>query len=134
MKGDNIHFKFSLSTIFGLIGVILGIIAIILYSNEYFNIVRIIGIILMIVAIFSSFYININKKIGFILLIIVGIIIVFYFAEFFNPYQFSHYNNLTYVKVPIESTIKHNLGSLSGIIIFIAGIIELIKNKIANED
>jgi len=134
MKGDNIYLKFYLSTILGLIGVILGIIAIILYSEGHFNIVGVIGISLIIIAIFSSFYVNIDNKIGSILLIIVGILILFYFAEFFNPYQMTHYNNLTYVRIPIESVVRHNLGCLSGIILFIAGIVELIKNKMVNED
>jgi len=90
----------------------------------------ILGIILIIIAIFSSFYVNRNSKIGAVLLIVVGILIFFYSVEFFNPYQFSHYNNLTYTHIPIGSAIEYNLGCLSGIMLTISGIIELIKNKI----
>jgi len=123
-----------LSTILGLVGAIFGIIAIISHYEEYFSIVGIIGISLIIIAILSSFYVNTNSKIGSILLITIGILIVFYFAEFFNPYQMTHYNNLTYTRVPVESAIKHNLGVLSGIILFIAGTIELIKLNIFSKN
>ena len=64
----------------------------------------------------------------------VGVLIFFYFTEFFNPYQMSYYNNLTYVHVITESLITYNLGGLSGIILFIGGIIEIIKNDLLNED
>jgi len=134
MESDNIYLKFPVSTILGLFGTILWAIAIILHMNDYTSIIGLIGIILIIIAIFSSFYVNKNNKVGSILLIIVGILIFFYSVEFFNPYQISYYNNLTYTRVPIESAIIHNLGVLSGIIIFISGIIGVIKKKIVNED
>jgi putative transcriptional regulator len=105
LKRSNIYTIFSLPPIFGLIG-----------------------------SIFSSFYVNRNKKIESILLMMVGVLIFFYFTEFFNPYQMSYYNNLTYVHVITESLITYNLGGLSGIILFIGGIIEIIKNDLLNED
>jgi len=112
----------------GLIGSILTILGIILYFGGYFSVESIVGILLIIIAIFSSFYVNKNIKRGSILLAIIGILIFFYSAGFLSPYQhislyiFYVYSDWGYVLNPWD------LLYLAGIILFFTGITNIIRN------
>jgi len=91
-----------------------------------------VGIILLIIALFSSFYVNKNSKIGSILLIIMGFLIFFYSAGFLSIFQdigVGYIVNIDFGHI-IHS---YDLGYLSGIILFIAGFYELMKNKMIED-
>ena len=131
---DNICVKFSLTTIIGLIGSIIGIIGIILYFGEPFFhlIIGILGLILLIIAVFSSFYVNKNSKIGSILLLIMGILIFFYSAELLSPFQDIGHGYIINVDFG-HILYSYDLQYLSGIILFISGIWGLMKDKMSED-
>ena len=131
--GDNIYFKFSLSTILGLIGSILGIIGIITYFryillSGFICFEAIFGTLLIATAIISSFYVNENSKDGSIYLIIVGILIFFYSAVFLPPIQYleNGYHistDFTYLINPWD------LLYFASFILFFAGMNSIVQNN-----
>jgi Na+/phosphate symporter len=88
-----------------------------------------VGILLIVIAIVSSFYINKNNKKGSILLIIIGILFFFYSLEVLPQIQllendYNAYGDFTYIIPPWD------LLYLTGMILFFAGLSEIIKKEI----
>ena len=103
------------------------------FGEPFFHlIIGIMGIILLIIAVFSSFYVNKNSKIGSILLLIIGILIFFYSAEFLSPFQDIGMGYIVSIDFG-HILYSYDLQYLSGIILFIAGVWGLMKDKMGED-